>query len=49
MVAWENDHWRFQVNGTNLADKIYFSSCLARGDCFYGTRRTIMSALTYKF
>ena len=49
MFAWENEQWRFQVNATNLTDRIYFSTCLTRGDCFYGTRRTIMSSLTYKF
>jgi iron complex outermembrane receptor protein len=49
MFAYENDHWRLQVTGTNLADKIYFSSCLARGDCFYGNRRTVVGTLTYKF
>jgi iron complex outermembrane receptor protein len=49
MVAVENKNWRFQINGTNLSDKIYLSACLSRGDCFYGNRRTILSSLTYKF
>jgi len=49
MFAYENDQWRLQVTGTNLADKNYFSSCLARGDCFYGNRRTVLGTLTYKF
>lgn len=49
MFAYENDKWRFQVTATNLADTIYFSSCLARGDCFYGNRRNILATLTYKF
>ena len=49
MFAYENEHWRLQVTGTNLADKIYFASCLARGDCFYGNRRTVLGTLTYKF
>ena len=49
MFAYENEHWRLQVSGTNLADKIYFASCLARGDCFYGNRRTVLGTLTYKF
>lgn len=49
MFAYENDKWRLQVSGTNLADKIYFASCLARGDCFYGNRRTVVGTLTYKF
>jgi iron complex outermembrane receptor protein len=49
MVGWENQNWRFQINGSNLADNIHLTSCLARGDCFYGSRRTILSSLTYKF
>jgi iron complex outermembrane receptor protein len=49
MFAYENDKWRFQVTATNLADTIYFSSCLARGDCFYGNRRNVLATLTYKF
>ncbi len=49
MFAYEDKHWRFQVTGTNLADNIYFASCLARGDCFYGNRRNVIGTLTYKF
>jgi iron complex outermembrane receptor protein len=49
MLAWENENWRFQLNAVNLADKEYFSVCLSRGDCFYGSRRTILAQLTYKF
>ena len=49
MFAYENEHWRMQVTATNLGDKIYFASCLARGDCFYGNRRTVMGTVTYKF
>ncbi len=49
MFAYEDATWRFQITATNLADTIYFSSCLARGDCFYGNRRNILATLTYKF
>lgn len=49
MVSWEDKNWRFQVNGTNLTDKVYYTACLARGDCFFGSRRTILAQLTYKF
>jgi iron complex outermembrane receptor protein len=49
MFAWENANWRWQITGTNLADNIHVTTCLARGDCFYGVRRTILSTLTYKF
>jgi iron complex outermembrane recepter protein len=49
MLSYENERWRFQFNGTNLGDKIHVTTCLARGDCFYGSRRTILSSATYKF
>lgn len=49
MFAWEDPRWRFQVTGTNLEDKEYFATCLDRGDCFFGTGRTIITNLTYKF
>lgn len=49
MVSWEDKNWRFQINGTNLADKVYYTACLTRGDCFFGSRRTVLAQLTYKF
>lgn len=49
MVSWEDNNWRFQVNGSNLTDKVYYTACLSRGDCFFGSRRTILAQLTYKF
>jgi iron complex outermembrane receptor protein len=49
MVGYEDKHWRWQLNGTNLADNIHVTTCLTRGDCFYGSRRTILSTLTYKY
>ncbi len=49
LIGWEDAHWRAQLNVQNIADTKYESSCLARGDCFLGTRRTILGTLTYKF
>lgn len=49
MFGYENDTWRFQINAMNLADKRHVTTCLARGDCFYGQSRTIVTSLTYKF
>jgi iron complex outermembrane receptor protein len=49
MLAYENANWRFQINGTNLSDEIHVTTCLSRGDCFWGARRTVLSSLTYKF
>ena len=49
MIRYENGPWRFQVNATNLADKRHVTTCLARGDCFFGMGRTVLSSLTYRF
>jgi hypothetical protein len=42
-------HCRERATGTNLQDREHVTTCLTRGDCFYGARRTILSTLTYKF
>lgn len=49
MIRYENGPWRFQVNATNLADRRHVTTCLARGDCFFGIGRTVLSSLTYRF
>lgn len=49
MAAYETDNWRFAVNVYNLEDEEYLVTCLARGDCFRGESRTILSSLTRKF
>ncbi|MDQ8700722.1 TonB-dependent siderophore receptor [Hyphomicrobium sp. LHD-15] len=49
MIAYEEDDWRWSINAKNLEDKEYISTCLNRGDCWYGNARTITTGLTYKF
>jgi iron complex outermembrane receptor protein len=49
MFAYENKDWRAAINGTNLGDKVYFATCLSRGDCWYANRMNIVGSLTYKF
>lgn len=49
MAAYETEYWRFQINGTNLGDKEYLTTCLARGDCFRGTGRTIIAGITRRW
>lgn len=39
----------FSVNATNLTDKRYLTTCLGRGDCYVGVRRTIVGRLGYRF
>jgi len=38
-----------QLNVRNLTDKEYLTSCLFRGDCFPGVRRTVNASVTYSF
>ncbi|TNF36839.1 MAG: TonB-dependent siderophore receptor [Gammaproteobacteria bacterium] len=49
MLGYEQDQWSVTVNATNLEDETYYTTCLARGDCFIGTRRTIMGTVSYRY
>jgi iron complex outermembrane receptor protein len=49
MVAYTQGPWRFSLNAANLTDQAYNATCLARGDCFYGPRRSIVGTARYKF
>jgi iron complex outermembrane receptor protein len=49
MVVYTQGPWRFSVNAANVTDQAYSASCLARGDCFYGPRRSIVGAARYRF
>ncbi|MAT36042.1 MAG: TonB-dependent siderophore receptor [Ponticaulis sp.] len=49
MIGYEWDRWDFQINARNLTDEEYLTSCLARGDCFPGVRRTVVARLAYEF
>lgn len=49
MVAWDRGPWRVALNLSNLTDKVQITTCLARGDCFYGQRRTVTATATYRF
>ncbi|WP_207095424.1 TonB-dependent siderophore receptor [Novosphingobium sp. PY1] len=46
-VSWQN--WSFRVNATNLLGKSFYSSCLARGDCFMGEERNVFGTVSYRF
>lgn len=41
--------WRASLNATNLFDKRYYTTCLGRGDCFLGLRRTVNLRIGYSF
>ncbi len=49
MFAWDNGPLRLSLNANNLTDKVQITTCLARGDCFYGQRRSVTAAATYRF
>jgi iron complex outermembrane recepter protein len=49
LLAYDFRTWRMAINVSNLTDKVYVATCLARGDCFYGLRRTVTANLSYRF
>lgn len=49
VFAYETAKWRYALNINNATDKEYFSTCLARGDCWWGKRREVVASATYRF
>ena len=49
MVSYDAGPWRLAFNVVNLTDKVQITQCLARGDCFYGQRRTFAVTGTHRF
>lgn len=49
MIAYDTDHWRWALNGSNLEDEVHIAGCDPRGDCFYGQRLNVTTSLSYKF
>ena len=49
MLGWEQEHWDIALNVRNVTDKDYYATCLARGDCFVGDRRTVVGRVSYRF
>jgi iron complex outermembrane recepter protein len=49
MIAYDTKTWRWSLNAYNLEDERYFSTCLNRGDCWFGQGLTVISAFTYRF
>jgi len=48
-LGYERGNWRFAVNTTNLLDKIYETTCLARGDCSYGARLRVVGSISWRY
>ncbi|MBB4211022.1 iron complex outermembrane receptor protein [Rhodothalassium salexigens DSM 2132] len=49
LVGYRYRQWDVTLNMRNVTDKSYYGTCLARGDCFPGERRTIVARLGYHF
>lgn len=49
VLAYDTAQWRYALNVNNATDKTYFSTCLARGDCWYGKGREVVASATYRF
>jgi len=49
VLAYETAQWRYALNINNATDKDYFSTCLSRGDCWFGARRNVVASATYRF
>jgi iron complex outermembrane receptor protein len=49
LLAYETSYWRYALNVTNLTDRKYVSTCLGRGDCWFGARRNVVASATYRF
>ncbi len=47
LIGYEIENWDFALNVRNIEDKEYLTSCLTRGDCFPGVRRTAVLRVTY--
>ncbi|GAA0477587.1 TonB-dependent siderophore receptor [Parasphingorhabdus litoris] len=49
LLGYETEHWDVTFNVRNITNERYFSTCLARGDCFVAEERTAVVRVGYKF
>ncbi|EKE84433.1 TonB-dependent siderophore receptor [Idiomarina xiamenensis] len=49
MIGYDWANYSVSLHANNLTDKTVVTSCLARGDCFYGEQRTITANFKYHF
>ncbi len=49
MAAYQTGPWRFALNVNNLTDEPYIATCLARGDCWFGSRRKVVLSADYRW
>lgn len=49
LLALDRERWSLAVTASNLLDKRHYSTCLVRGDCYFGIRRNVVGTLSYRF
>lgn len=49
MLGYDAGHWSYALTVNNLEDETYYTTCLARGDCFVGARRSVVGSVSYRF
>jgi iron complex outermembrane receptor protein len=49
LLGYERAAWRLSLNASNLLDETYETTCLARGDCFYGARRSVVGSVAWRW
>lgn len=49
MLGYAYQDWSLTLNATNLEDETYYTTCMSRGDCFTGNRRTLTATASYSF
>lgn len=49
MIGFDSGKWRYALNVQNLTDKTYVATCLSRGDCWFGAKRTAVLSARYRF
>ena len=49
MASLDRGPWRLALNASNLTDRSYIASCLARGDCWFGQRRKVVLSADYRW
>ncbi len=49
MIGYEVGRYNLSLQAQNITDKTVITSCLGRGDCFYGQRRAVSANLRYSF
>jgi iron complex outermembrane receptor protein len=49
LVGYNFGDYSLSLQAQNITDETVITSCLARGDCFYGQRRAISANLRYNF